>query len=310
MTCSIADCFADKEDGGGAGYKSRNLDFIVRFVEGSNLLKNLAQESNKNKRRGRSSTSAVVSDPLLVTMQCLMAPLLFSFSSTSVNDHFGFAEAQQIAYGHDISHPIFHGCNGVDVNMPWVLANIQFWRHHMLRKDEGILHLGYQQLEPDERPQWLSSQLSQNTRSLGSDWKGCYAFTDRNMIDRVRAGFGLNNNVIDEMNGESSGDFFQNLGLAVTEPGSAPWPRIFEKHLKSITPPPSRAKTRAQKSAGSPDSVQDILPQPFRFDGEGRDIDEDFSASGWLNPLPLQNGVPGWQRMTMMKVSQSLTGFF
>ena len=26
-----------------------------------------------------------------------------------------------------------------------------------------------------------------------------------------------------------------------------------------------------------------------------------FFASGWLNPLPPQNDIPGWQRMTMMK---------
>lgn len=27
----------------------------------------------------------------------------------------------------------------------------------------------------------------------------------------------------------------------------------------------------------------------------------DFYSSGWLNPLPPQQGIPGWQRMTMMK---------
>ena len=30
-------------------------------------------------------------------------------------------------------------------------------------------------------------------------------------------------------------------------------------------------------------------------------IDRPFLSTGWLNPLPAQQGVPGWQRMSMMK---------
>jgi hypothetical protein len=31
------------------------------------------------------------------------------------------------------------------------------------------------------------------------------------------------------------------------------------------------------------------------------DLDDDFNALGWLNPLPDQCGIPGWQRITFMK---------
>jgi hypothetical protein len=27
----------------------------------------------------------------------------------------------------------------------------------------------------------------------------------------------------------------------------------------------------------------------------------DFYCTGWINPLPAQEGIPGWKRMTMMK---------
>lgn len=35
--------------------------------------------------------------------------------------------------------------------------------------------------------------------------------------------------------------------------------------------------------------------------GSGIDLDDDFNAIGWLNALPDQCGIPGWQRITFMK---------
>jgi hypothetical protein len=39
----------------------------------------------------------------------------------------------------------------------------------------------------------------------------------------------------------------------------------------------------------------------IQFTGTGVDLDDDFNAIGWLNPLPEQFGIPGWQRITFMK---------
>jgi hypothetical protein len=35
--------------------------------------------------------------------------------------------------------------------------------------------------------------------------------------------------------------------------------------------------------------------------GHGEDLEDDYMALGWLNPLPPQAGIPGWQRITFMK---------
>ena len=35
--------------------------------------------------------------------------------------------------------------------------------------------------------------------------------------------------------------------------------------------------------------------------GSGTDLDDEFNAIGWLNALPDQCGIPGWQRITFMK---------
>ena len=39
----------------------------------------------------------------------------------------------------------------------------------------------------------------------------------------------------------------------------------------------------------------------IRFDGSGEDLHDDFFTTGWLNALPPQCDIPGWQRITFMK---------
>lgn len=76
------------------------------------------------------------------------------------------------------------------------------------------------------------------------------------------------------------------------------WPKLFEDRLQSkrqtLTGPTTRAQHRAPKySEDDPVSVQ--------LTGEGVDQNDSFYASGWLNPLAPQGGIPGWQRITLMK---------
>jgi hypothetical protein len=39
-------------------------------------------------------------------------------------------------------------------------------------------------------------------------------------------------------------------------------------------------------------------------------IRRDFYCTGWINPLPPQDGIPGWKRMTMMKYFLDKSGHF
>jgi hypothetical protein len=74
------------------------------------------------------------------------------------------------------------------------------------------------------------------------------------------------------------------------------WPAIFEEKLHSLrkrADPIIKAQTRGKSELEVPDSVQ--------FTGVGVDLDDDFNAIGWLNALPEQHGIPGWQRITFMK---------
>jgi hypothetical protein len=59
-------------------------------------------------------------------------------------------------------------------------------------------------------------------------------------------------------------------------------------------------RTRAQKSPAKP-KLANIEYKSIQFTGCGTDEEDEFFASGWLNPLPPQHGIPGWQRVTFMK---------
>jgi hypothetical protein len=57
--------------------------------------------------------------------------------------------------------------------------------------------------------------------------------------------------------------------------------------------PRTRAQHRHSSAPKNPISI--------RIQGAGLDHQDHFFASGWLNPLAPQHGIPGWQRVTMMK---------
>jgi hypothetical protein len=212
-----------------------------------------------------------------------------------------------MVYLDNISAPILAGHTGQSINMGWLLKNIQFWRHHFLTEGEP-LSPHFEALEEYELPTLWSRQLSQSTRELGSHWKGSYAFVDRVEINIVRSGNsgqGNNPHVQDKLNGEEDPDTpFQDVFLELADnDDSSTWNRAFEGVLKSLKTPKNKSRTRAQKSAtgGSDTDEADFATSSYRFSGGGTDNTETFHMEGWLNPLPPQNGVPGWQRVTMMK---------
>ena len=279
-------------------YKSKNMAHILRFIDANNLLNIIFLPQHAGRRTSDRRPSPT---PLLHTIQCLLAPALFSFNEHMMNDHYSFPDSQRVVYSTATEQPAFVGCNGLDVNMEWVLHHINFWKYHMLRREELTLYEAFKELDESERPRWWSQQLGQETKKLGKHWKGSYAYVDHDDIDLIRACKGEEQQICDTLNGEGQPEAFQDLRLEFTNPDEMPWSAAFENILHSLARPVNRAKTRAQHRSATPDPLLDYTPKAFRFDGDGYDAYEEFCASGWLNPLPPQHGVPGWQRMTMMK---------
>ena len=301
LTCP-PDSFSSKTNTSDQIYESHNLNKLKKFLTDNNILQIIFKPVAN--RSGRYNTTIPsIPTPLLYTIQVVAAPMLLSFDPHIADYHFGFPDSQAIVYSTPTAWPIFTGCHGLDINMPFILHNLNFWKYHMVREVENTLFNAFADLDDDERPRWWSTQPKQGEHALGKRWKGSYAFVDREDIDTMRRGLSDDADPIqDQFAGEDACFSFQNMKLELADEGKElPWPQMFEKELRSLTPAATRARTRAQKRCATPDAIANFKPQSFRFDGEGLDVAEQFFASGWLNPLPPQSGIPGWRRMTMMK---------
>lgn len=280
------------------GYESKNMNHILDFVQKTNLLQIIGRDNGRHGLRSRETS-------LLHSIQVLLTPALLSFDPWHCGQQTGFHSAQIAAYADNVAAPIFIGSQGLDVDMIWLLRNVQFWRYHFTMKDE-VLSPAFEALEAHERPQWWTEQLSQDTQEFGEHWKGCYAFVDRRDIVEVRdgdSGQSGHTAIQDQLNGEDDPySAFQNIDLHVSDPANVgPWPNNFERILQSLRAPESTPRTRAQHRDHSSSAARDFRSHAVRFEGDGTDVNEDFRIGGWLNPLPAQHGVPGWQRLTMMK---------
>ncbi|KAK4543661.1 hypothetical protein LTR36_005306 [Oleoguttula mirabilis] len=294
----IVDSFSDKREGmDDAAYESLNMDHILRFIVNQDLLEVVFLPDRRS-----SKDVHCLPKQLLQTIQVMLAPAMLSLEYRHLlSSHFGYPQSQYTAYGTATEHPIFGGCNNLDINMEWVLHHLNFWKYHMVRRDEQTLYNAFKDLDDDETPRFWNQRLKTGGNKLGTYWKGCYAYVEREVILDIRAGLGQDGMIQDEFNGEADEGSFQDLRLQFVDGGEDAWPWQFEQHLHSLTAPVSRAKTRAQHRSATPEGIAGFKPQNFQFGGEGHDATEDFCAQGWLNALPPQQGIPGWQRMTMMK---------
>ncbi|KAL5400663.1 hypothetical protein PMIN03_012185 [Paraphaeosphaeria minitans] len=211
---------------------------------------------------------------------------------------FAMDDAQRAVYSPAIDEPLYVGHQNNTVKLDWFLQCLNFFRYYMTMSEASDFHDALHELDISEQPSAWDGALKPGSHALGNNFLGTYAYLRdfdfthfRRMIRQDRfSGQMLNDLHIDEGNIQSLYlDFSANLS-------KLHWPQIFENHLHSLRPAlPSQA--RAQHSQESAPVSYDS----FRFEGDGDDFEEHYNVSGWLNPLPPQAGIPGWQRFTMMK---------
>lgn len=304
--------FADNKSSASAYFEapdisaSRNINRLAHLLRSTDLLTTIFKPIPQGPRSRR--TPQPRPNPLLYAIRAVCAPFLLSLEPHLINEHYGFPDSQQAVYETALAEPFFGGRCGLDIHMETVLHNINFWRYHMVRQAEQTLFTAFSQLADSERPQWWKSQLAQGGKTLGKHWKGSYAYLDPDELGELREHGNDEVQIQDIFAGEDSAFTFQDMTLRPVNGDKMIWPAIFERHLNSLTPPapssPSGPHTRAQRRSGmgaTPEEIENFKPLSFRFDGEGSDSEESFFATGWLNPLPPQHGIPGWQRLTMMK---------
>lgn len=224
-----------------------------------------------------------------------MAPRLLDINSELTI--LGFEASQRAAY---LFKPLFKGYHGLNIDMEWVLHQLNFWRYHMVRPEEITLFSAYSQFEESEYPRyWQNLLKNETTPAIGRFWKGSYGFLEgESDVVLMRTRGNPDAEIQDIFCGEDGVDF-QDVEVKLLKEGQENWPPQFEHCLQALEEPKKRMKTRAQRPLASPDPAT-WESRSFRFGGECED-QTGFLADGWLNTLPSQSGVPGWKRMTMMK---------
>lgn len=287
------------------------MALIQRFIDENDVLRfegSAKQSPTLGSRRGFANTRNYSNTPirLMQIVQVMCAPMLLRVKKSLGLVYLGFNESQQVVYNTPEQAPLLKGIHGMGVNMEYVLHNINFWKHHMLRPEEATLYRAFSELSKQDRPRWWSSQLKQGVSNLGKNWKGCYAYISPHDLGFLRY---EDAEALDCFGGEEDGYEFQNLTLnLVHDNKDIVWPETFEEYIPTGMLPTRAPRTRAQKRARGPGSIAAHRPQNFSFAGDGEDTGEEFMASGWLSALPEQEGVPGWQRMTMMKYFKNTDG--
>ncbi|WPA96144.1 uncharacterized protein RHO25_000750 [Cercospora beticola] len=283
---------------------SKNIhDHIVTFQHDCNLLKGIFGSNYMPRATSESDIARVNANPVMRMLQVLLAPSLLDprpFDPENEPHIADYPRSQYMAYSSVRQQPIFIGCSGLDVNFTWTLHQLNFWRTHLLSPQEATLNYCYSLLEDHERPRFWQRQLEHAVAPcMDRKWKGAYGFVTEDEVLTIRSLSGEHEHIQDEFSGDEVHGDLQDLTLDVTEAGAESWSPVFEDILRSLAKPQRKMRTRAQKSSAMAQENPEL--RSFRFGGAGEDQEQNFLADGWFNSLPPQMGVPGWQRMTMMK---------
>ncbi|KAH7095765.1 hypothetical protein FB567DRAFT_566409 [Paraphoma chrysanthemicola] len=266
----------------------KNLQLLLNFVLGSKILLN----NRRAPPPGRGEPNHV--DSLLAAVKLMCSHFLFQLEGAQHNV-FAVEESQRVVYMATNSAPLYGGDDFTQVNMEWMLHCMHFFRHHMMNDEVASLFDAMDQLTPKQKPSAWQEPLRKGTHALGSHWKGTYAFLDVHEVLKLR-----------KLPADEIGDHYfcdknvdegkiQSLELDFVDGAQLRWPDIFEKRLHSLR------NTVVPTAQGRGKPKLDPTQKNIQFTGTGVDLDDDFNAIGWLNPLPDQCGIPGWQRITFMK---------
>ncbi|KAF1943214.1 hypothetical protein EJ02DRAFT_343604 [Clathrospora elynae] len=232
--------------------------------------------------------------PTLAAVKLICAHFLFELEGAE-HRIFALEESQHAVYQPTNRARLYGGPANTTVNMSWILHSMNFFRHHMMNEEAQTLYENISELPVTQKPSIWQERLQQGTRPLSRHWKGTYAFLDNPEIQKFRSQVPGTGVYIDKNIDEGK---IQSLELDFkTQGGELPWPAVFEQRLNSLGHATAKPGINPQcRTANTRTGVKNI-----QFEGHGEDLDDEFNAIGWLNPLPPQAGIPGWQRITFMK---------
>lgn len=276
-------------------------------------------------------------EPLLQVIQLMCTH--WSLDLSLDYQTFDFDMSQRMVYQHPDHCPMFLDQNMCSVNINYLLHIMNFFKYHCTRSDEWTLRGIFEALEAHQRPQAWTTQLSQGPSILGSEWLGSYSYLhsrkeiiairnnpgDRLFMDTIDSKDGFQTLTLDFSPPPSISfpDVFERHLQSLPPPALVhalqnprPTQKVTRSGVRHVQGPsanikPSRKKSPRHKKPPTPSppttprrKANLPTPKPGRdyllFSGSGHDA-EHFHCIGHVHPLPPQFGIPGWQRITLMK---------
>ncbi|KFX91484.1 hypothetical protein O988_07727 [Pseudogymnoascus sp. VKM F-3808] len=263
-------------------------------LQGTDLLESYAgtmfNTTPKKKPIGLEAFAMVVK---LCFAHLLLHPDIFNIRSSI------FMASQEHVYKCLTEAPLFTGRNKHEINFPWLLHVVNFFKFHLKTPDgEGILAHMYQQLEKSELPTAWTGKIKGGTQKLGPHWKGAFTFLREEDLELFRLAQ-HHENLVDETTDGNNG--FQDLTL-FSDLKSTPQlacPPVMDDWLKGSPSGEYKDKISGER----------VMPQVQDFFGLGRS-DGDYHLHGRVYGLPPQHGIPGFQRVSMLKYLPCVDGLY
>ncbi|CAG5156861.1 uncharacterized protein ALTATR162_LOCUS4654 [Alternaria atra] len=271
--------------------RCKNYAHILNFILKSRLL--------NNDRRAPNAPPAVLMhiNDGLAAVKLVCSQFVFNLEGLEHNV-FAFEESQHAVYLSAAAAPLFTK-DHTKLNLGWMLHAMNFFRHHMMNKNARTLFDKIEELDATQKPSAWREQLENGAQPLSRYWKGTYSFLDNSEVQKLRRQGPGKQVYIDKNVDEGK---IQSLELAfaqdsvLTDGRQLPWPPVFEDRLHSLENDTTEQGIKTQgRSAAKPTTSS------IQFEGKGEDLEDKYMALGWLNTLPPQGGIPGWQRITFMK---------
>ncbi|KAJ4296664.1 hypothetical protein N0V90_006712 [Kalmusia sp. IMI 367209] len=244
-------------------------------------------------------------DASLAAVRLMCAHFLFDQEGQSCACWYAIDESQKAVYAATNTAPLYIGPKKNCLNMEWMLHCLNFFRYHMMTPDASSLYDTMKGMDVSQKPSPWRGPLQTGSYPLSRWWKGTYAFLEHDTLARFRAhstsrkAKNYADMIVTDLNVDEGK--IQSLQLNFPTVGDCKWPDAFEDRLHSLRDMDT-TQTRAQHSKKFKNNAVDAASKNIRFDGKGEDLEDDFYATGWLNPLEDQPcGISGWQRITFMK---------
>ncbi|KAJ4338446.1 hypothetical protein N0V87_003989 [Didymella glomerata] len=271
--------------------RCKNQDRLLDFILNSKLLLNNRRAPDVRTRAERNEKEI---NPLLAAVKIICSSMLFEHNDLK-HHVFAIEQLQRAAYASTNKAPIFEGLNLTDVNMDWIMKCLDFFRYHMMNRENFTLADAMEDLSALQKPIAWQEPLKNGALPLSKHWKGTYSYMDPKEQKKLRAlpddddsDTYYHDHNIDEGK-------IQSLELDFEPERQLKWPQLFERRLHSLRQSPESGTPQGRSK------TKDTTVANMQFTGTGMDLQDDFHAIGWLNALPDQCGIPGWQRITFMK---------